>query len=83
MTQADMSPFMGEDRSVMFFVVAAVHHNIAHPTERCQCCVTGHADNSTVRLRMTFASSYQQHHFQYRCQCMAQRYHYTYYKYNG
>lgn len=56
-TQADVSPFMSENRWVGSFVVAAVHHDIVHPAEGRQVCVTGHADTSAVLLRMLLAVS--------------------------
>ena len=50
--KTDMFPFMSENRSITGFVIATVHHDIMHPTERRQRCVTGHADRSSVSLRM-------------------------------
>ena len=63
--ETDMSTFMSENGSVMCFVVAAVHHDIVHPTEWRHLSVTGHAENGTIRQGMLLASSYQQHDFQY------------------
>ena len=79
MTQADMSPFMGEDRSIMGLVVAAVHHDIVHPAEGCQCCVTGHADRGAVILRMLFTMLYQAGDSEHRPEGVSKRGYHTYY----
>ena len=52
MAEPDVSPFMSENRSIMGFVVATVHHDIVHPAEWRDVCVTGHADDGAIILRM-------------------------------
>ena len=79
MTQADVSPFMGENGGIACLIVATIHHNIAHPTERSHVSVTGHADDGAIRFRMLFALSYQEQDFPYRQQGVPQRRQHTYY----
>ena len=52
--KTDMTSFMSENRSIMGFVVAAVHHDIMHPTEGRHFCVSAHANRGAIVLWMLF-----------------------------
>ena len=54
-----MSPFVSENGGILCLIIVTVHHDIVHPTEWRHIGVTGHADDRTILLRMTLASSYQ------------------------
>ena len=48
----DMPSFVRENSRIVSQVIAAVHHDIMHPTEWGQIGVTGHTDHGTIRLRI-------------------------------
>ena len=54
-TQADMSPFVSENRGIVGFVVTTIHDYIMHPAEGRQGCVTGHTDDGAILLGMLLA----------------------------
>ena len=54
-SETDVSAFMCEYGIILCLVVAAIHHDIAHPTEWSHLGVTGHTESDAIIQWMLFA----------------------------
>ena len=75
-----MTSFMSKYSIVVSLVVSTIHHDIVHPAERCHFCVSAHANDGSIILRMLFAMSDHSDDSEQRHQGVSQRCHHTYYK---